>query len=353
MPVALLAIVPALVAALGCSSSSDGARCAGPKRDALVNGVAEESYLALGVEDTRALVRMYDGSGLSVSSCTAALIRPGWLVTARHCLQIEPLAIELRLADGSRTLRAIELDPHPELDAALIRFEPALVEGDAVRPFALESTPVDEQWLGERVELAGFGIAEHGLLPAEPRYAVETITEVRESALVVDGDGRSGACLGDSGGPLLVRNQLGKPAVLGILSTGSATCLHRDTYLRIDRLSEWIQAIAGVEEPESAGCGAVGEIGICSFGKALVCRDDVLEVTRCVGATVCGWDSIRATFACVTAAEDACRGAGSAGVCYMGVARECSEGVVSELNCGPCGECAYDPATGRPRCYAP
>lgn len=342
--------VGAALTALGCSSTGETADCGGQTRAAIVNGTPAESYLSLGVEHTRAIVRLYDGSGFTVRSCTGTLIRREWLITARHCLEIEPLAIELRIGARSRVREAGERRSHPELDVGLIRIEPALGQEETVQPFALQTTPVGERWLGERVELAGFGITEEGQIPAEPRYAVETITEIRDAALVVDGLGRSGGCRGDSGGPLLVRNHQGAPAILGILSTGSATCLHRDTYVRADRVAEWVESITGAQDSERVACGAVGETGICAFGNALVCREGLLEVSHCEEATVCGWDSGRARFGCVAVAEDPCSGAGSAGTCQAGIARECRGGVVFEQDCGPCDQCGYDAATGAPQC---
>ncbi len=255
-------------------------------------------------------MRLYDGSGVTPDTCTGTLIRPDWLITARHCLEIEELAIALRLDGETRVLEARERASHSELDVGLIRVEPALAEDDAVRPLALAATTLDERWLGERVELAGFGIDEQGLLSTEPRYAVEAITEIRDAKIAVDGLGRSGGCLGDSGGPLLMRDDRGRPAVCGILSTGSATCLHRDTYVRIDLVADWIETIAGAEDSEPAACGRDRRNGICYFGNALVCRDGLLDVTACEGATVCGWDTARAGFGCVPATDDPCAGVG-------------------------------------------
>jgi hypothetical protein len=346
---AALPVIPALFA-LGCSSSGEETKCAAQAQQAIVNGTAAEAYLGLGLEDTRAIVRIDDGSDATPSFCTGALIREEWLLTARHCLQMDRPAIELRLGDKSRLLQPLELVAHPELDLGLIRIDPGLASASAVRPFALEVTPPDERWLGERVELAGFGLDEGGALPADPRYAVETVSEIRDDAIVVNGLGRSGGCLGDSGGPLLVRNERGRPAVFGVLSTGSLSCLYRDTYVRLDRAAEWLEAIAGAESPDPAGCGVIGEAGICSFGSALSCRGGVLQATRCDAETVCGWDVARAGFGCVQAADDPCSGAGSAGTCKAGVVRECRDGVVSEQDCGPCDRCIYAPATGMPRC---
>ena len=345
----------AALAALGCSSidgAAEATACGGQTRSAIVNGTEQEHFLALGVEDTRALVRLYDATGFTPDTCTGALIRRNWLLTARHCLEIEGLAIDLRLDGETQVLEPLERAPHPELDLGLIRVEPALAADDSVRPLAIAAGKVDERWLGERVELAGFGTDEQGRLPAEPRYAVETVLAVRETKISVDGLGRSGACLGDSGGPLLVRDDRGRPAVLGTLSTGSATCLHRDSYVRVDLVAEWIEEIAGAEVSGPAACGEIGEAGACSFGSALRCRNGVLDVTDCSGGKVCGWDSNQAGFGCVDAAADPCAGAGSAGVCEDSIARKCRDGVVSEVDCWPCDRCGYDPATGLPQCYS-
>lgn len=347
-------VVGVLVAALAisaCSSKDEKMTCSAAVREPIVQGTALEQYLALGDEDTRALVRLHDGAGFTVSSCTGSLIRPDWLVTARHCLDIERLAIELRIGAEVRTLEARDVKSHPELDVALVLVAPALGEEDPVRPFALEKTPVDQRWLGERAELAGFGIAEEGRLPTEPRYAVEAIREIGDDTLVVDGRGRSGACLGDSGGPLLVRNERGRPAILGILSAGSANCLQRDTYVRIDRVAEWIETIAGPEDSDPIVCGAVDARGTCSFGRALMCREGLLDVTTCEGGKVCGWDFTRGGFACVPATDDPCLGVGSAGACDTGSARQCRDGVLVEESCGPCDRCAYEPTSGAPHCY--
>jgi secreted trypsin-like serine protease len=68
---------------------------------------------------------------------------------------------------------------------------------------------------------------------------------------VVDGEGRTGACAGDSGGPLLVADSSGQARVAGVLDRGSADCLGLDLYTRIDALADWIERVSAL--------GAVGE----------------------------------------------------------------------------------------------
>ena len=50
---------------------------------------------------------------------------------------------------------------------------------------------------------------------------------------------------GDSGGPLLLRNRAGSPEVAGILSGGSASCVDRDEYTRLDNALRWIESVIG------------------------------------------------------------------------------------------------------------
>jgi secreted trypsin-like serine protease len=51
--------------------------------------------------------------------------------------------------------------------------------------------------------------------------------------------GKTGACVGDSGGPLLGKTMDGRIEVLGLLEAGSASCTGEDFYTRLDRLKSW------------------------------------------------------------------------------------------------------------------
>ncbi len=82
----------------------------------------------------------------------------------------------------------------------------------------------------------------------------ERVTSVEESFIITDGAGVSGACNGDSGGPLLTRDASGELQLAGVLSGGSASCTGVDEYVRADAIADW--ATARIEATHDARCSA-------------------------------------------------------------------------------------------------
>lgn len=107
---------------------------------------------------------------------------------------------------------------------------------------------------------------------------------------MVHGHGNSGACSGDSGGPLLARDEHGRVRVVGLLDAGHASCVEDDRYTRTDVLASW-------------------------------------------------W-----TF----------EGAGSLPVCEGDVVIQCANGEQTRVDCSPCGRvCADWTPTGAANCIEP
>jgi hypothetical protein len=95
--------------------------------------------------------------------------------------------------------------------------------------------------LGERVVIAGYGRSEDGLLGVL-RFAKEEVLRVDPVFLHISSFGKSGACTGDSGGPVFWAHD-GRVELLGILQEGSSTCKGMERYTRLDARLEWIRFV--------------------------------------------------------------------------------------------------------------
>jgi hypothetical protein len=101
------------------------------------------------------------------------------------------------------------------------------------RPAAFHPGPF-ESHVGETAELLGYGATSSGSV-GTLNSVHETIVGVGTTSIIVDGEGKSGACGGDSGGALVVEGLLA-----GVLTLGSPDCRGIDEYLRVDHMSDWL-----------------------------------------------------------------------------------------------------------------
>lgn len=123
---------------------------------------------------------------------------------------------------------------HPTLDLALLYIDEPVDEGSDeymdLAPTVAET--------GSLLFIAGFGLTERYTM-GELRAIEATLLEVEAERLTVQGLG-GGACVGDSGGPLFAFD--GTYQLMGVLSTGSASCWGKDYYVNLMAAQEWLEA---------------------------------------------------------------------------------------------------------------
>jgi hypothetical protein len=202
--------------------------------------------------------------------------------------------------------------------------------------------------------IAGFGVTSE-LTLGERAFAAVDVATVDESYFVTSAAPFSGACIGDSGGPLLARDRNGIPRVLGLLSSGSGSCRGRDSFSRLDLNDELLELVPELEPNEDLDCEGLGTSGACfSSELALWCEGRALRREPCADGRACGWDEAAAGYRCLdSAADDPCASVSSFGVCERGVARRCDAGALMQDDCAGCGlGCVRDPLSGQVGCGA-
>jgi hypothetical protein len=239
----LILLGACIVLGAGCASDDELAgECGAAAVTAPLFGASTDPF-ELEAREQNAIVALTlsqedAGQGL----CTGVLIAPRRVLTARHCADLLPHGVSVFVGPSVdehafRTL-VLDFDSHEELDVAIAELEDAIPS-----ELATPLEPISEREeleIDMHVILAGYGLTEDDQVGVR-LFVQEPIKEIASDVVVVDGGGETGACVGDSGGPLLMRDDEGRHRIIGVLSAGSASCLNIDVYQRLEALSAWLE----------------------------------------------------------------------------------------------------------------
>jgi hypothetical protein len=294
------------------------------------------------VGDVRATSMIYNGTALptyvpltsgqilaigAISGCTATLITPSWVLTARHCgaSTSGSFCMGTSPTNPNVCIPIVAAIDHPTSDTSLLYLGvDARDKLAAVEPIPIMNEALSSSWVGRTAEAAGYGDQEDDT-SGEREFTAEPIAKVGDW-LTIDGEGTRGACF-----------------------------VGEDNYARTDVIADWIESYTG---PTLVGngpfpCGAISSEGRCMAGgaTAMWCGDDqTLKTDACASGSACGWDGGPKGYRCISG-TDPCGGVDTFGACDGAVSRWCEGGVPRSRDCGSCAQlCSLDASAGGSHC---
>lgn len=249
------------MAILSCSAEpSVETVCTDTQSNALIGATADAGLESIASTIGRLYVPTSAANGYSwFSTCTVVQVRPDWVLSAAHCLKGDEPGLgfvsfnvdqrgqqqhidcvgawgvgDWGVDDRSSGVRVTHVHKHPERDVMLMSLEE---RRGVSMPIGTAAITIDSELV-----MAGYGVRSDGS-SGVLEFLQATVLEISRAHIRVSaGEGR-GACVGDSGGPLFRIHSDRSAEVVGILSSGSPTCVGYDDYVRADSLKQWLEQV--------------------------------------------------------------------------------------------------------------
>ncbi|MCE9671631.1 trypsin-like serine protease [Myxococcus stipitatus] len=275
--------------------------------------------------------------------CSGALIAPDVVLTAAHCLSLfgKEGTYEVFLGmvllpepePTGRFVRVREAVLHPgyrlgshDFDVALLR----LAESVEVAPLRLPESRGEALVSGATVRVLGYGDTHEGSAPSGRRRAGTMVVTTVEDEAFQAGPSPGMSCVGDSGGPVLGRDDEGREVLVGLTVSGDTACRKRADNLRVDmRLEDFIRPfLAQAPEPP-----------VSTLAPEALCQEACTRDAECPSGLVCVTEE------------------GAPGRCLLPSLREGRFGAMctEDASCGQGGVCARLEVDGSDacRCFTP
>jgi uncharacterized membrane protein YgcG len=243
---------------------------AGEARGAIIGGEDDPGDPAV------VMLASYPPDHTTLDTCTASVIAPNVLLTAAHC--VDPNKHPSYLygvftgADASAYTTANTLIPHlasvkevhmhPDYVAtAPFHADVGVVITDqpiGVDPLPIQRDPLDKSVVGQPARIVGYGQIKYQDYNAVRHQAATTVATLDSGDTITVGDLDHRSCVGDSGGPALVKVG-GEERIVGVDSyTDLAGCLDPAHYRRPDLYTAFLDTYA---PPPAQGTGGSGGSG--------------------------------------------------------------------------------------------
>jgi len=297
----------------------------------------------------------YDGAWGNV--CTGTLVTDRHVLTAAHCASdyrgnpMDPSELRFSFGDDAnspeRTYEVLTVTVNPNYggynentgdDHAVLE-----LDGNPATDLGISPIPISRvsprALIGHYVQQAGFGTTEDSYNNTRLWWTPELVSGVSDAdgELIVDGQGYSSVCNGDSGGPSLYPLDGNVLSVLGTVSWGDPSCVDVDRYARTD----WDLDFLDVAIPAFNACAGLTEDGVCDGDVARWCEGGLPRTECCDERT--GPCAVVGGQARCGDRRAVCSALDFTGVCDGGVARWCWGGLVRTRNCAACGvSCVTD-----------
>ncbi len=203
---------------------------------------------------------------VALGSCSGVLVHPEIVITAAHC--IDPLEDLSEVLFGSN-----RFTPFRRVGILKCVVSPKYKKqkkGNDIAICLLKSAQLDipvlpistSTWAPSSLSVVGFGAANDELSWGTKRQVAVKLRSAEKKTVYLGGDGRD-SCIGDSGGPALLKRD-GRWYSFAIVSSGTGACGNGGSYTLLPPHIEWLTRVSQRSVAELTSERGV-EAAACSF----------------------------------------------------------------------------------------